>query len=727
MGSGIKEQIKNEYNLYKGVEELIKSMEGKDIMKETTVQIQLNRILQNKKNLENFITKNKGLSEKELEKKWAERATGNSQSMSPEERKQMRDFFSGMDSKIAKTEAYKNLYELYLKNNVAGKNPSVERWEKKKTELDKKLTKIIKENPSIDVHKIDTYVSASKNQVEKLKTNLEKLPEQKEIDKINKKYSGSSRTNKRYKLDVSSRFSNDTEKIREEINDKLGLLYTVQGALEDCVKYLNEYERDIKRDEAHTTLYDKNQKERDKKKAELDRKEMAALNEAYTKIDNAWAANNKLYEKAYHISDLQSELEHRLGIGFLDEHANDLEYREQPIGMFWAGSQNPTPPSWSVHKNDVYRSVREIVNSTEFKEAFGYKHLKEDDIAFLTIGEIEQRMIEVDKKQWDAVKESIDNLPDRYALDEEKILDTKDIRETRAKFEELDNWLDENYSKRTSIDDIQEMKKSRNYILEQSRADIEELFKYTNFLRNPVDEIFEVKKYEKILSGDQIMEKLSKFEARLEEQLSIVDEIEKDVNRINELKEQLKDLSEGKKLEEERKNLKGLESIKKQIDELKREKEKMSDIVNEQSLEDKIKEEAAALLEEMDMNKGNHKNSKEYNAMIAALKIVEGWGTDKVNENLTKIPEKERPQNFRQALDYVKKKSEKYIEAKDRQVRLSPSELRRTRYAYSRAIVGFAERRSQEMDILSPQKSQAVEKARTEIREKTNEQPTISI
>ena len=106
-----------------------------------------------------------------------------------------------------------------------------------------------------------------------------------------------------------------------------------------------------------------------------------------------------------------------------------------------------------------------------------------------------------------------------------------------------------------------------------------------------------------------------------------------------------------------------------------------------------IKQQAAEWLKIEGLHAGTHKNSKEYNRMITAFKMVAEYPNSM--NNLTykeQFKGMNLPTRFDDTLAFMKEQAENYKKAKDKQWRPLASRLRNHRNTMTKFMIGFAEK-----------------------------------
>ena len=102
-----------------------------------------------------------------------------------------------------------------------------------------------------------------------------------------------------------------------------------------------------------------------------------------------------------------------------------------------------------------------------------------------------------------------------------------------------------------------------------------------------------------------------------------------------------------------------------------------------------IKQQANEWLKKAQTYADKHKNSKEFDAMINALKMAADWpDIKKYTEGMAK---EDIPKDKTQVANYLKQQAEKYQKAKNDQWRLFPSRLRTHRLNMAKSIIDLAE------------------------------------
>ena len=105
-----------------------------------------------------------------------------------------------------------------------------------------------------------------------------------------------------------------------------------------------------------------------------------------------------------------------------------------------------------------------------------------------------------------------------------------------------------------------------------------------------------------------------------------------------------------------------------------------------------IKNQAKEWLKVEGLHAGNHKNSKEYDRMIAAVKIVANFPNSLELKDAKLFEEAELPGNIEQAVAFMKKQAENYQKEKDKQWRPLPSRMRTHRKNVAKFLIGFADK-----------------------------------
>lgn len=113
----------------------------------------------------------------------------------------------------------------------------------------------------------------------------------------------------------------------------------------------------------------------------------------------------------------------------------------------------------------------------------------------------------------------------------------------------------------------------------------------------------------------------------------------------------------------------------------------------EKEMVDSIKQQAAQWLKIEGLHAGNHKNSKEYDRMITAFKMVAEYPSSLNTPMYTdKFKGVSLPTRFDDLLAFTKEQAENYKKEKDKQWRPFPSRLRNHRNTMAEFMIGFAER-----------------------------------
>lgn len=111
-----------------------------------------------------------------------------------------------------------------------------------------------------------------------------------------------------------------------------------------------------------------------------------------------------------------------------------------------------------------------------------------------------------------------------------------------------------------------------------------------------------------------------------------------------------------------------------------------------------IKNQAKEWLKVEGLHAGNHKNSKEYDRMIAAVKIVANFPGVLEEKDAKLFKEAELPGNIEQAVAFMKKQAENYQKEKDKQWRPFPSRMRTHRKNVAKFLIGFADKAQKGID-----------------------------
>ena len=113
----------------------------------------------------------------------------------------------------------------------------------------------------------------------------------------------------------------------------------------------------------------------------------------------------------------------------------------------------------------------------------------------------------------------------------------------------------------------------------------------------------------------------------------------------------------------------------------------------EKEMVDSIKDQAAQWLKIEGLHAGNHKNSKEYDRMITAFKMVAEYPNSLNTPMYTdKFKGVNLPTRFDDLLAFTKEQAENYKKEKDKQWRPFLSRLRNHRNTMAEFMIGFAER-----------------------------------
>lgn len=183
--------------------------------------------------------------------------------------------------------------------------------------------------------------------------------------------------------------------------------------------------------------------------------------------------------------------------------------------------------------------------------------------------------------------------------------------------------------------------------------------------------------------------------------LEAVAEIEQKEGQVfsNQVKSDLKSL---------RKKAMELAEFQTEFLQLKEETKQLQKEMGPGTLQDTIMDKASMYYSQIDCKKGLHINSKEFKRMSEALRVVKLWGTDEINEGLKKY--KNPPKTIEEALELLKTEAAHYLDAKAKQNREYESALRKTRLAFAKSIVKFADESLEKMQLL-PSKEAAVEQS----------------
>lgn len=111
-----------------------------------------------------------------------------------------------------------------------------------------------------------------------------------------------------------------------------------------------------------------------------------------------------------------------------------------------------------------------------------------------------------------------------------------------------------------------------------------------------------------------------------------------------------------------------------------------------------IKNQAKEWLKVEGLHAGNHKNSKEYDRMIASVKIVANFPGVLEEKDAKLFKEAELPGNIEQAVAFMKKQAENYQKEKDKQWRPFPSRMRTHRKNVAKFLIGFADKAQKGID-----------------------------
>ena len=155
-------------------------------------------------------------------------------------------------------------------------------------------------------------------------------------------------------------------------------------------------------------------------------------------------------------------------------------------------------------------------------------------------------------------------------------------------------------------------------------------------------------------------------------------------------------------LEYQKEELKVVERKLERFDRVVKEAKALKDEINPSVVKNAVVDKVAILHEFSKLHQGNHKNSKEFNRMEAAYKIVEGWGQENVIDVLKKMDKP--PQTLQEALGLLKKETENYLKEKKEQWRPFPSERRTSRITAAEMLSGYVDSMLEDIQSLPPEK-----------------------
>lgn len=692
MAVSLKTQVKKEYNLYKGVAELIKAMDEKGMLVEPAVKNQMVQILENKKRLDTFLNEGKGKSDLELREKWFEMKAASKVEISKEDRDKINAFFANMSEDIAKTNACKNLYGLYLGNCVSVKSPETEQIEKEKSLLEGRLRAVAAEHPNIKLKDLGDQWSKAIKEKDRLKKELEKYPGMAEIKKLNAQYA---------EIKKKSYFGNrqyfNIDRTRENMVKQQSLVAQLKENIQKMAPSINKLKQKTEGIEVHKGKLAA-RTAHTKKLAEL-------MGAAYEKAKG----NEKLKDYAALAKDYA---EKRAVYNDFEAFLNKIDptntYRQQPIYEFL--EEHPgLKKSLDADKDLIQR----------MKSHFGFSVENDDEIMDMFQQEM-QNKIKALEEELNLAKENVKDLEDY-----KNIFQTEEIEKTRTEEKELDAWLKDNTNLSNWKTGTVGEKKERDESIDKMKGLWDEFMWLANNDKGVPNGILNKNG---TLTAENMIEKLNEYEGKLVSRGKELDGLEKEYNRIQEEKRKISAKIPGyDKYEAAVEKTDSFLRTENKLAEIKKDITKLSEKFEQKIFEADVKRQAKLLLEQEGMRKDNHVNSKEYDDMVAALQILGNWGEPEKDQKTqmaeVRFSEEKRPKDLQGAMKLLSDTTGKYLKEKNAQFRPFPSARRQDRMTFANLVNDLAKGNleTNELSLQDKAATKLIENVRSVAQEKNME------
>lgn len=604
--------------------------------------------------------------------------------LSTEQKSSLGDFFEKTDDATAKTEGWKNLYQVYLENQISDKRRQVDEWAKEKKALEDRM-KTLKANANLS--ELDTDLRIAER---------EEAVVMSEVESAKQAYEEKTKEHleKGWKLHKGINYT--TAYLKQLIYEGEKKLYVIPSVINML--------------DSNADLFD----------AQTDE----VLNIRKGLREYNMASGSIKSDRKNRETIITNGIKNGKTIPELKEHAQNIEHQfkcEQALNKFMDtlrlvsdDERGPFPSDKTLelfHKagKEAFKSIGEdTIKRLGGGQVPAWEKLSINQFESLLQGYIEKAGEQISASREEAQKH------EKY----EEVFKTRELKEVEEKIERYEQ-LKKEYPDYT-VEEIKEAVKYANQARNQYLQDNMESFKeagISNKIRIVSDTnavtASESELYKTQYIVDMLEREFEETETKLFSQKSEYEirELESKYTRLR---------SEAQK--DERVILANqLRTQKAELGNIKQETLSLKEKIKPEVVSESIKEKAEMLLEQKAFRKGSHSDSKEYKAMIAALTIVKDWGNPDSpiadQKNSQKVPK-----TFGEALELLQSTSEKYLKAKAAQIRLSPSALRQSRLSFAESIKAFAADSIRTCDNLAPKvNNQELVAGKSEISKQNNE------
>lgn len=659
-------EIKNQYTLYKGMDNFLEALKSKSA-ENSFVANMLNKIQKKARSFDVYIKNvtKKDISDAEKEKGWLalEKSLKEQTAATAEQNKEMMTFFAEMDESVAKTKEWTNFYQLYFSNMKLEKTAQVSEWHAESKELGKRMKELKEKNKDFSFTDWRHQINKIEEEIKANETKIKEHPD-------GKKLAMAIQAEKDVRMQGTT--EDQVQKERKECEFQLkvidDLLYGLKSnpdSIDNMVDQINQLEqskvlrnnteKQLKRlQQEYEKMYGK-ALERSKKDPVL--KEFHERKNAY--IAGATVAKNLLetlegVESKYRnialeeITDTQtkSRIEEKVS-KFIDAYYGyyDGNYEEHTVNQL-------------IEKIKKRQGELEKNAETELEGMEKYNYTKEAYNKLFKTPEMLAKLQEIKD-----VEALLDNMPDP-SNDINLLKEDRKKSYTGKTLELINTAFEKDVLVRQSLlytSGKLYTAKELVELLEKRQAEITE-------------------KYEKARMKSEI---LSGWGASLQDDLS-----------RGEVKNLKNDWVKSKK------KLQRCKDAKEEYEKIKFSTDQLKNKINPSASQEGIKTKAKMLWEQREMRKGNHLDSKEYTQMMEELEIVMGWGSPEIEARLNADDKKNtRPQTLEEALNRLETAADKYLKEKNSQIRIIPTALRRTRFGYANTIKGFIKESRNELKL----------------------------
>lgn len=188
------ETAQKELRALKGIRTVFRMMtENLVPFMEPIVYDQIRKMVKTGEDLRKLIEGSKARSDKEIKSELAEIHARIRRQFDDNTRLKMDAFFETMEPEIAKTEEWKQMYQVYLKFSAV-ESPEVTRWNREKLKIDERFNKLTEKVPREELMVINRNIHISRKRIADLTRKLEtentpeKIAVQEQLEKEKQKY-----------------------------------------------------------------------------------------------------------------------------------------------------------------------------------------------------------------------------------------------------------------------------------------------------------------------------------------------------------------------------------------------------------------------------------------------------------------------------------------------------------------------------------------------------------